>query len=212
MGEFKVRLSIWLSIWLLILGWSVPTVAQTDMYVPYLYADKWMADTLFLGPSFRYTGIGPIKVSLQFSESTTDGRLYAVKPTTDERVFLMTNGDPIGTTVVLSDLLTFAAGEEVVFMYITAEDNVPRYTGPSLPGSRYFNTVTSDNNLNPRLRFGRRLSVAGRVRPGVIELGFEDSPQSFTSADMDFNDVHFLVEGLEILIYAKVGRKRAYIW
>jgi hypothetical protein len=124
----------------------------------------------------------------------------------------MTNREPIGATVILSDLLTFPAGGEVIFMYIPASDNVPRFTGPSRPGSRYFNTVTSDNNLNPRLRFGRRVSVSGQVRPGVIELGFEDSPQSFRAADMDFNDVHFMVEGLELLIYAKVARKRAYIW
>lgn len=197
---------------LVLLGLLASTYAQTDRYRPYLYADKWLADTLYLGASFRYPGTVPIKVSMQFSESRVDGKLYAVNPATNETIFLMTNREPVGTTVILSDLTSIPAGGEVVFMFVSANDNAPRYTGPSRWGSPYFNTVTSDNNVNPRLRFGRRLSVAGRVRPGVLEFGFEDSPQSFNLADMDFNDVHFLAEGLDLLIYTKVARKRAYVW
>lgn len=200
-------------IFLAALAFSVSeSFGQTDRYIPYRFVDKWLADTLYLGPSFSYPGTTPIRVSLQFSESASAGRLYIVNPASDDTAFLMTNREPIGTTLNVSDLLSFPAGGEVIFMYISEYDNVPRFSGPSRPESKYFNRITSDNNLNPLLRFGRRLSVAGRVRPGLLEFGFEDSPQSLNIADMDFNDVHFLVEGLDLLIYAKAARKRAYIW
>jgi hypothetical protein len=186
--------------------------AQTDIYKPTRFADKWIADTLFLGASFRYEGSGPIRVSLLFSESSTQGRLYAVNPATGQTIYLMSNMDPQGTTVELSALTRYPAGSEVVFMYQPMDDNIPRYTGPGNVWNRFFNRITSDRNVDESLRFGRRWSVAGQIRPGVIEFGFEDSPEHFVVADMDFNDVHFQVEGLTLLLYGRTSRQRDYVW
>ena len=170
---------------------------------------SWSADTLYIGPTFRYPG-GPVRVTLKFMETSTTGKLYAINTTTGETIFLMNNTSPLGTAVTVTDLTSLVIGSEVVFMYIADWDGIRRYTGSSPPGDRYYNTLNSDLNHNPNLRFGRRWAVAGKVDDKIIEFGFEDGPPDIS--DMDFNDILFQVEGLELMIYQNVARKRYYIW
>jgi hypothetical protein len=174
--------------------------ARTEIYKPTRFAEKWIADTLFLGAAFRYEGSGPIRVSLLWSETITHGRLYAVNPATGETIHLMSNMDPQGTTVELSALTRYPAGGEVVFMYRPEFDNIPRYAGPGNVWNRFFNRITGNRNVNESMRFGRRWSVAGQIRPGVIEFGFEESPENLVVADRDFNDAHFQVEELTLAL------------
>jgi hypothetical protein len=183
--------------------------SKRDYYEPYRYVQNWSADTLYVGPTFRYLG-GPVRVTLKFMETSSTGKLYAINTATGETLFLMNNTSPLGTTVTITDLTSFETGSEVVFMYITDHDGIPRYTGSSRPGDRYYNTLNSDVNHNPGLRFGRRWAVGGKVDDKIIEFGFEDGPPGIS--DMDFNDILFQVEGLELMIYQNVARKRYYIW
>jgi uncharacterized protein DUF4114 len=183
--------------------------SKQDFYKPYRYVQDWSADTLYIGPTFRYSG-GPVRVTLKFMETSLTGKLYAINPATGETIFLMNNTSPFGTAVTVTDLTSFKIGSEVVFMYITDWDGIPRYTGSSPPGDRYYNTLDSDLNQNPNLRFGHRWAVAGKVDDKIIEFGFEDGPPDIS--DMDFNDILFQVQGLELMIYQNVARKRYYIW
>jgi uncharacterized protein DUF4114 len=183
--------------------------SMQDFYEPYRYVQNWTADTLYIGPTFRYPG-GPVRITLKFMETSLTGKLYAINTTTGETVFLMNNTSPLGTAVTITDLTSLAIGSEVVFMYISDTDGVPRYTGSSPPGASYYNTLSSDLNHNPSLRFGRRWAVAGKVDDKIVEFGFEDGPPGIS--DMDFNDILFQVEGLELMIYQNGARKRYYIW
>lgn len=190
-------------------GGYTPSPSMKDYYQPYRYVKNWSADTLYIGPTFRYLG-GPVRVTLKSMETSSTGKLYAINTVTGETVFLMNNNSPFGTTVTLTDLTSLKTGSEVVFMYISDYDDIPRYTGSSPPGDRYYNTLNSDVNHDPAMRFGRRWAVAGKVNDKIIEFGFEDAPPEI--ADMDFNDILFQVEGLELLIYQNVARKRYYVW
>lgn len=191
------------------MGGASPNPWKPDYYKPYRYVQSWSADTLYVGPTFQYLG-GPVRVTLKFAETSVTGKLYAINTTTGETVFLMNNTSPFGTAVTVTDLTSLKAGSEVVFMYIADTDGIPRYTGSSPAGGRYYNSLTSDMNHNPNLRFGRRWAVAGKVNDKIIEFGFEDGPPGIS--DMDFNDILFQVEGLELLIYQNTARKRYYVW
>jgi hypothetical protein len=183
---------------------------QTDIYKPYRFADRWTADTLYVGASFRYTGAGPLEVSLSWSETSIAGNLFVVSPATGDTVFALSNRAPIGTTVNLSALAPFKTGDEIVFLYLPVGSKTPRYTGPSFPGSPYYNTISSDANPNPDLRFGHRFEVAGRTPSGKIEFGMEDSYGVFS--DMDFNDIHYFLANAELLLYQNSAKRRAYVW
>lgn len=184
---------------------------QTDIYYPYRFAEKWTADTLYLGASFRYTGQPPLLISLAWSETSTNGDLYVVSPRTGDTLFVMSNRAAEGTTVDLTARAGFRSGDEVVFVYLPKYiSSVPRFTGPSRRGSRFFNYVNSDANPNPSLRFGRRFSVAGKTPDGRIEFGIEDSDGVFS--DMDFNDIHFFLTHAELLLDMNGAKKRSYVW
>jgi hypothetical protein len=182
---------------------------QTDIYHPYRFANRWTADTLFVGASFRYAGGSPLTVTLQWSESNTPGRLYVISPADGSPVLVMTSQDPVGTSVNLSALAGFQAGNEVVFFY-QPEGSPGRYTGPSRPGSPYYNAISSETNPDPNLRFGHRFSVAGRLPNGDIEFGIED--YQGIASDMDFNDVHFILRNAQLLLYLNNAKKRYYVW
>lgn len=186
---------------------------QTDIYKPYRYADKWTADTLYVGASFRYTGSGPLTLTLQWSETSVPGDLYIISPANGNALFVMTNHDPIGTKVDLNSLAPFKAGDEIVFQYVPHDpffNAAPRFTGPSMRGSRFFNTTNSNANPNPNLRFGGRYSVAGQIKPGLLEFGIEDTNGSI--GDMDFNDIHFTLQNAQLLLYQNMAKKRSYVW
>lgn len=180
-----------------------------DIYKPYRFVHDWTADTLYVGPSFQYLG-GPIRVTLTFTETNVPGKLYLINPATNQTYFLMDNTSPMGTTLDITSLTSLKIGGEVVFMYVSSLDGIPRYTGPSLPGGKYFNVLNSDLNVNPVLRFGHRWSVAGYTKGKKIEFGFEDGAE--TTSDMDFNDIVFQVEGLGLMIFENSARKRYYVW
>lgn len=183
---------------------------QTDIYKPYRFADRWTADTLYVGASFRYNGVAQLQVSMAWSETSLEGNLYVVSPATGATVFVMSNRAPIGTTVNLSALAPFKAGDEIQFVYLPIHSTTPRYTGPSLPGRPYYNTISSETNPNPDLRFGHRFAVAGKTPSGKIEFGIEDSYGVFS--DMDFNDIHFFLENADLLLYQNTAKKRSYVW
>jgi hypothetical protein len=187
---------------------SFPT--PKDYYKPYRYVQDWTADTLYVGPAFQYLG-GPIRVTLKFTETSTPGKLYLINPATGQSYFLMNNTSPLGTMVDLTGIASLKVGAEVVFMYVSSYDGISRYTGASLPGSKYYNVLNSDLNNDPALRFGHRWSVAGYTpNKKIIEFGFEDGPE--TISDMDFNDIVFQVEGLGLMVYQNSARKRNYVW
>ncbi|MEO7425599.1 MAG: DUF4114 domain-containing protein [Fibrobacteria bacterium] len=184
--------------------------APKDYYKPYRYVQDWTADTLYVGPAFQYLG-GPIRVTLKFTETSVPGKLYLINPATGQTYFLMSNTSPLGTMVDLTGTTSLKIGTEVVFMYVSNFDGVSRYTGASLPGSKYYNVLNSDLNNNPALRFGHRWSVAGYgTNRKIIEFGFEDGPETYS--DMDFNDIVFQVEGLGLMIFQNSARKRDYVW
>lgn len=185
--------------------------AWTSLFRPTRFVEKWVADTLFVGASFRYAG-GPLGVTLLFSESSTSGRLYAINTANGDTVNIMSNRAGDGHTVNLLALSPFVPGREVVFMYVPQNDGIPRFTGPGNDPGRFYNVLSSDGNRNPARRFGRRWSVAGQIRPGTVELGFEDAREDEIFADMDFNDVHFQVQGVTLLLYGRTSRQRDYIW
>lgn len=186
-------------------------IGQTDIYRPYRFVDKWEADTLYIGASFRYNGNGPMKITLEWSETSVDGKLYVISPIDGNPVFVMTNRQAVGTTIDLTSLLPFRAGNEIVFMYDPAYGTaVNRYTGPNRRGDRYFTPISSDLNPNPRLRFGHRYAVAGKIGPNLIEFGIEDT--NGTLGDMDFNDIHFTLTNADLLLYMNGAKKRAYVW
>ena len=190
---------------------SVNASAQTDIYRPYRYKERWTADTLYLGASFRYMGGGPITITMRPSETVVGGNLYLVSPTTGATYFLMSSFTPPGLTVDASALTNIPVGSEVIFEFISNGDvSVPRFTGPSLPGRKFFNGRSSDWNRNTKLRFGHRWSVAGKIGPNKVEFGFEDGVDPFS--DMDFNDIIFQADNLQLLIYQNSARKRAYVW
>jgi len=197
------------SISALLLLAAASAFGQTDLYNPSRFANMWSADTLYVGASFRYTGTGPLTVSLQGSETATPGRIYVVSPIDGSLVFVMTNLDAVGTTVNLSALAGFKAGDAVVFFY-EPQGSPGRYTGPSRPGSPFYNTASSDSNPDPNLRFGHRFSVAGRLPNGDIEFGIEDFQGALS--DMDFNDIQFILHNAQLLLYQNNAKKRYYVW
>lgn len=64
--------------------------------------------------------------------------------------------------------------------------------------------------MNPNLRYGHRWSVAGRVDANTLEFGFEDNTEP--TSDMDFDDIVFQVQGLNLAIFEKSAKKRSYVW
>jgi hypothetical protein len=203
MDRFAIRLAAFLFVVSRAFG-------QTDIYMPYRYADKWTAETLYVGPSFRYTGAGPLTLTLEWSETSTTGDLYVVSPSSGQNVFVMNNRQPEGTAIDLLSLVPFQPGDEVVFEYFP-RSVASRFTGPSVQGSRFFNRINSNGNRNPKLRFGRRYSVGGQIRPGLIEFGIEDADGS-GSSDMDFNDIHFNLTNAQLLLYQNTAKRRSYVW
>ncbi len=185
---------------------------QPKIFSPTRFADRWTADTLYVGATFRYTGTPPLEITLAWSETSVNGKLYVISPRTGARVFVMTNREPAGTTIDLGALAGFRPGEEVVFEYAPdAVDQPPRYTGSGRPGSRFSNRLTSNFNPNPALRFGNSFSVAGKMPDGRLEFGMEDSNGGAFS-DMDFNDIHFYLKNAELLLDMKGAKKRSYVW
>lgn len=185
---------------------------QAKIFSPTRFADRWTADTLYVGATFRYTGTPPLEITLAWSETSVNGKLYVISPRTGARVFVMTNREPDGTKIDLGALAGFRPGDEVVFEYAPdGFSTVPRFTGSGRPGSRFSNRISSSSNPNPALRFGNSFSVAGKMPDGRLEFGVEDSDGSGFS-DMDFNDIHFYLSHAELLLDLKGAKKRSYVW
>jgi hypothetical protein len=161
--------------------------------------------------------LAPIDVTLKGNEAGWTGELWAtVQSATgkEETVYLFKNQDPPGTSVDLRTLVSFAipTGAEITFSYkvvstcpyagcwpISADDRLPKYSGPNRGSDKHRSQATSDNMPNPNWRFGNRWSVVGRNPAGDLEFGFEDCTQDFS--DMDFDDVVFTVSNLEIGVF-----------
>lgn len=169
----------------------------------------WDADTLYIGAGLQYSGGGPVRVALKSAKTETPGTLYFINSADNTTIPLFSNTDAPGTVVDLSSLKSVPIGSELVFMYIP-NNAPPRYTGPNRKADKYFTSISSDDNVNPKLRFGHRWSVAGRISASRIEVGFEDwdTPHS----DMDFNDIIYTVENVKLLVFEKSAKTRSYIW
>jgi hypothetical protein len=195
---------------------------QTQVYKPHQNFNLWTADTLYLGAGFTRSSNDPVKISLRNNDAGFDGELYFLDPGTGNPIPLFSNHSKTGEVVDLSAMVNIPVGVELTFMYkvvgngawtgrtLDASVVEPKYTGPNHKGSKYISAVSSDGNVDPKLRFGRRWSVAGRVNGKVLEFGFEDD--TAPTSDMDFDDIIFQAEGLNLAVFEKSARRRFYIW
>ncbi|MDB5051870.1 MAG: hypothetical protein JWO30_4941 [Fibrobacteres bacterium] len=190
----------------LIAGLAGGARCQTEIFTPSSGKAAWSADTLYVSPDFRYFDGGPITVTLKSAETSQDGVLYAINPASGETLRLFSNRDAPGSEIDVMKSMSLPAGGTLVFMY-DPENNGPIFTGPNLPGDKYF---TEDSND----RYGHRWSVAGKVDKSTIEFGFEDFHPLFNSkkSDFDFDDIIFQVKGLSLVVMKTSARKRSYIW
>jgi hypothetical protein len=176
-------------------------------YIPYKNTTLWSAESLYVGASFVRTSLGPVTVSLKANESTLAGTLYFMDPNTGNPIPLFQNKAPVGTKVILSDLIDIPIGKSLTFGYqvhgsANPADSKIKYSGPNTPGEDYVSEASSNANVMPNLRFGHRWAVVGNVSAtSMLELGFEDL--AYFGSDMDFNDIIFQVEGLKMGIFRR---------
>jgi hypothetical protein len=201
---------------------AMPALGQTDIYKPYHNLHLWSADTLYLGAGFVRASKDPVRIRLRNNDAGFDGELYFLDPATGVPVVLFSNHSVPGEDLDLSAKVDIPIGVTLTFMYkvvgkgawktreLDATVLEPKYTGPNQKTSDYVSAISSDKNVNPVLRFGRRWSVSGRVDAKTLEFGFEDD--TAPTSDMDFDDIIFQVEGLKLALFQKSARTRYYLW
>jgi hypothetical protein len=148
-----------------------------------------------------------------------NGDLYFMDPVTGSPIKLFSNHSPPGVALDLTSMVNIPKGIPLTFMYKVdklfpgATDSTllePKYTGPNNKRSKYVSPISSNINNNPSFRFGNQWAVAGRVDANTLEFGFEDD--TTPGSDMDFDDIVFQIDGLNLALYMRSGKRRAYIW
>jgi Domain of unknown function (DUF4114) len=206
---------------LTLLAFPILGHGKTDIYEPYKNINLWTADTLYLGAGFTRLSNAPVKIWLKGEEAGLDGELSFLDPITGNPITLFANHSKPGDVLILSDMVTIPLGTNLTFMYkvvgkgkwdkdLDSEVLKPKYTGPNHKHSKYVTPVSSDDNVDPAHRYGHRWSVAGRVDAKTLEFGFEDNTEN--DSDMDFDDIVFQLEGLNLAIFEKSAKKRYYVW
>jgi hypothetical protein len=195
--------------------------AQTEIYTPYKNTSLWNADTLYLGAGFTRLSNTPVKIWLKAEEAGLDGQLFIMDPNSGAEIALFANHSQVGVVLDLSSMINIPIGTTLTFMYkvvgkgkwnrdLFGDLMQPKFTGPNHRRAKYVTKVSSNNNQNPGLRYGKRWSVAGRVNSNLLEFGFEDD--ILDDSDMDFDDIVFQVEGLSLAIFENSAKQRYYVW
>lgn len=188
-------------------GTAVARPGQDTYYLPDIHDafHPYVKVPMRLGNGFLARGGDTlITVKLIGNDALDSGTLWYMDPVSGTERFVFSNKDSsrFGEEVVLGQA---PRGAPIVFKYVNTRDRRARFTGLNLGGSYDFAgdpaltalalqgrpmPVSSQTNA-----FGdRRWAVAGRADRASVLFGFED----LVSAPHDFNDIVFLLEGVQL--------------